>query len=55
MPETREVNVTFLLCPHQSIPRVAHSILDTFKEHQQTEEDPLETDPDGSGPGCHGR
>lgn len=55
VPKTRAVNVAFHPCPHQGIPRVAHSILGTYKEHQQTEEDSLQGDPDGSGPGCHER
>ena len=42
VPKTRAVNVAFLLCPHQGIPRVVHSILGTFKGHQQTEEHSLQ-------------
>ena len=55
VPKTRAVNVAFLLCAHQGIPGVAQSILGTFKEHQQTEEHSLQSDPDGNGPGCHER
>lgn len=52
VPKARAVNVTFLPCPHQGIPGVAHSILGTFKEHHQTEEDSLQSNPDGNWPGC---
>ena len=52
VPKARAGNVAFLPCPHQGTPRVAYSILGTFKERHQTEEDSLQSDPDGNGPGC---
>lgn len=43
------------LSSHQNVPRVVHSVQDTFKEHQLTERDPLQNNPDGKGPGSSRR
>jgi len=39
VPRTRTVDITFLLCPHQDVPTVVHSILGTSEEYQQTEKE----------------